>query len=70
MLKQSLLYCDFKNFVEKISPKKSWDENDKEKDDEKTLKMSKSDLIDEKNIVTPVATFKNNVNTTIRSNPY
>ena len=62
MLKQSLLYCDFKNFVEKISPKKSWDENDKEKDDEKTLKMSKSDLIDEKNIVTPVATFKNNVN--------
>ena len=62
MLKQSLLYCDFKNFVEKISPKKSCDENDKEKDDEKTLKMSKSDLIDEKNIVTPVATFKNNVN--------
>ena len=62
MLKQSLLYCDFKNFVEKISPKKTLDENDKEKDDEKTLKMSKSDLIDEKNIVTPVATFKNNVN--------
>ena len=30
MLKQSILYCDFKTFVEKISPKKS-DESDNEK---------------------------------------
>ena len=67
MLKQSLLYCDFKTFVEKISPKKPWEENDKEKDDEKTLKMSKSELIDEKNIVTPVATYKNNVNININN---
>ena len=62
MLKQSLLYCDFKTFVEKISPKK----NIEEIDDEKTLKMNKSD-INEKGIFnirsednTPIASFKIN----------
>jgi len=63
MLKQSLLYCDFKTFVEKISPKK----NIEEIDDEKTLKMNKSDIKDEKGIFnyksddnTPIASFKIN----------
>ena len=63
MLKQSLLYCDFKTFVEKISPKK----NIEEIDDEKTLKMNKSDVKDEKGIFnyrsddnTPIASFKIN----------
>ena len=63
MLKQSLLYCDFKTFVEKISPKK----NIEEIDDEKTLKMNKSDIKNEKGIFnyrsddnTPIASFKIN----------
>ena len=68
MLKQSLLYCDFKTFVEKISPKKPWEENGGEKEDEKTLKMSKSELNEEKNNKcfiykpdeeTPIASYKN-----------
>ena len=56
------LSFDWLEFVDPPYYRLIKDENDKEKDDEKTLKMSKSDLIDEKNIVTPVATFKNNVN--------
>ena len=65
MLKQSLLYCDFNTFVEKISPKKNMDEID----DEKTIKMNKSEIKDDKgnNIFnirsdenTPIASIKNN----------
>ena len=63
MLKQSLLYCDFKTFVEKISPKK----NIEDMDDEKTLKMNNSEIRSEKNIFkknsdenTPIQSFKIN----------
>ena len=78
MLKQSLLYCDFKIFVEKISPNKPFDETDKEKEEEKTIKMNKSEFNDEKqsglfNIgpdeETPIATMKNN-NNRIMNNKY
>ena len=65
MLKQSLLYCDFKTFVEKISPKKNMEEID----DEKTLKMNKSEIKDDKSIFnaksednTPFSSFKINNN--------
>ena len=37
MLKQSILYCDFKTFIEKISPKKS-----EESDNEKSIKANKT----------------------------
>ena len=65
MLKQSLLYCDFKTFLEKISPKK----NNEEMDDEKTIKMNKSEIKDDKSINffniksednTPIGSFKIN----------
>ena len=63
MLKQSLLYCDFKTFVEKISPKKNLEEND----DEKTLKMNNSEIRSEKKLFnkksdesTPIQSLKIN----------
>ena len=37
MQKQSILYCDFKTFIEKISPKKS-----EENDNEKNIKLNKT----------------------------
>ena len=49
MLKQSILYCDFKTFIEKISPKKS-DESDNEKSPRSNNKgklVNKEDLISE-----------------------
>ena len=78
MLKQSLLYCDFKTFVEKISPKKN---EEIEKDEEKTIKMSKSELVDDRNNFkfdddkdkdknTPVALYKINNNINEMNNKY
>ena len=51
MLKQSILYCDFKTFIEKISPKKS-DESDNEKsprsnNNNKSKLGNKDDVVNE-----------------------
>ena len=56
MLKQSILYCDFKTFIEKISPKKS-DESDNEKsprsNNNKRKFGNKDDVINEEKNIGP-----------------